>query len=135
MSDGDPRAGHRTRTQGQRVLTAVEIESEIVALSDAMEETLGDYATLADEAAAAEHAYKVKKSKETLTASTKPGNGREGRTTVDERDAMVMVACDAEFLAHLIAEARFAAAKETLRVQQNRMDGLRTIAANIRAQT
>lgn len=132
---GDDREGLHTRRPGQRVLTSVEIEERIVTLSDVMEETLGDYAVLAEEAAQAEHAYKVKKSKETLAASTMPGNGREGRTTVDEREAMVMGKCEDEFLAHLIAEARFAAAKETLRVQQNRMDGLRTIAANIRAQS
>lgn len=132
---GDDREGMRTRTPGQRVLTAVEVETKIVNLSDAMEETLDDYATLADEAARAEHAYKVKKSIQTLDASTKPGNGKDGRTTVDEREAMVTRDCDAELLTHLIANARFAAAKETLRVQQNRMDGLRTISANIRAQS
>lgn len=131
----DDREGLRTRTRGQRVLTAVQIEEDIVNLSDAMEETLGDYAELAEAAAVAEHAYKVKKSVRNLECSTLPGNGKDGRTTVDEREAMVIRDCSDELLAHLIADARFAAAKETLRVQQNRMEGLRTIAANIRAQT
>lgn len=117
------------------MINAVEIENDILNLSDAMESTLGDFEKRGVEAANAEHAYKVKKSKETLLASTRAGNGRDGRTTVDEREAMVIVACDEELLAHLIAEALYATAKQTLNVQQSRMDSLRTLAANLRSQT
>lgn len=117
------------------MLTAAQVEEEIVRISDAMEESVNEYADLAEAAAKAEHAYKVKKAKENLVASTQPGNGKDGRTTVDEREAMVTVACDKELLDHLIADALEASAKEVMRIQSNRLDGLRTIAANIRAQT
>lgn len=134
--DEDPRRAYpRTRTKGQRVINAVEIENDILNLSDAMEETLTDFENRGVEAANAEHAYKLKKSKATLEASTRPGNGRDGRTTVDEREAMVIRDCDKELLAHLIAEALYATAKQTLNVQQSRMDSLRTLAANLRSQT
>lgn len=123
------------RTPGQRAVTQAEVESEIMYVNDKMETATEDFAVLAEEAAVAEHAYKVKKAVKNLEASTMPGNGKDGRTTVDEREAMVIRDCADELLAHLIAEAKYASAKVILRTQESRMDSLRTLSANIRAQT
>lgn len=123
------------RTPGQRVVTQAEVESEIMYVNDKMEEATEDFAVLAEAAARADHAYKVKKAIQNLEASTMPGNGKDGRTTVDEREAMVIKACADELLVHLIAEAKYASAKVILRTQESRMDSLRTLSANIRAQT
>lgn len=123
------------RTRGQRVLTAVEVEAKIDDLSDRMEDVLEDFEAREDRAAEAKHAYELAAAKVRLRASSQPGNGPGGRTTVDEREAMVIVECEEQLLEHLIADAKKAAAKKTLDVMSNRMDGLRTIAANIRGQT
>lgn len=123
------------RTPGQRVLTAVEVEAEIMRLSDAMEAELGEMASQAQAAAEAEHAFKVAYAKRRLEAGFEDGNGRGGKTTVDEREDMALMATADLFKARLIAEALYDTAKERGRTRRSQIDSLRTLAANIRAQT
>lgn len=126
-------SGHRT--QGQRVLTAVDVEERLDALDRDMETVLDELDALGEAAARAKHRYEIDYAKAILKAGAAPGNGKDGRTTVDEREAMARRDTDAVWLTHLIAEAHYDAAKRKLNVMQTRSDQLRTIAANIRAQT
>lgn len=125
----------RTRTPGQRVLTAVEIESEIMRLSGALDDDLSLLADQALDNAHKEHAYKVARAIRNLEAGTMPGNGRDGRTTVDERDAIVVRDTQDVWLESLVAEALWETTKERLHTMRDQIKALQTIAANIRAQS
>jgi DNA-binding protein YbaB len=126
--------GRAERSSG-RVLTQGEVEAEIVRISDEMEDALSDLADKAVAAATTQVAWKVEKAKRNLLAGTQPGNGREGKTTVDEREAMVTRDTEDVWIAALIAEAYYKVEKERLETLRSQMDAMRTIAANIRAQT
>lgn len=123
------------RTRAQRVITAAEVELEIMRLSDAMEETTGELANLAQAAAEADVAYRAAKAKTNLRASIMAGSGKNGRTTVDERESIVDDRCGAEMLAQRTTEAMYEVARERLRTMRSQIDALRTISANIRSQT
>lgn len=123
------------RNPGQRVLTAADVEAEIMRLSDAMEVELGHMADQARQAAEAQHAYKVGFAKRRLEAGYEEGNGRGGRTTVGEREDMALRDTEEQYKAALIAEALYDTAKERGRTRRSQIDALRTISANIRAQS
>lgn len=122
-------------TGNRRPLTQSEVEGEIARLSDAMEDAMDELARRAQGAADAEADYKVAYAKELLKAGTLEGSGPRGRTTVDEREALALGKVEDLFRARLISEAHHNVAQERLRTQRSQIDALRTIAANIRAQT
>lgn len=130
MTDARP-----NRTPGQRVITAVEVEGEIVRISDAMNDELEHLVDVAQQDANAEVAYKVAYAQAVLKASVVSGSGRNGLTTVDERENMAVRDTHELLLAHLVAGRMYEVTKEKLRTQRSQLDALRTIAANIRAQT
>lgn len=127
--------GNGRQTRGQRTLTAVEAEEDILRISQELDDLLSDLAAHARAKAMAEHAYGLKKARETLVARTRPGNGRDGNTTVDERDAYVKIACDQEWLAHLVAETLYEVDKERIHAMRSQLSSLQTICANLRAMT
>lgn len=116
-------------------LTQAEVEGEISRLSSAMEDALDQLARNAIDAAEAEAEYKIKYAQKLLQAGGLEGSGRGGRTTVDEREAIALGQCEPEFRARLIKEAHHGVSQEKLRTMRSQIDALRTIAANIRAQT
>lgn len=123
------------RNRGQRVITAAEVESEIMRLSDVMEEVTGSLVDLAQAAAEADVAYRAAKAKINLRATLMAGSGKGGRTTVDERESIVDDRCHDEMLAQRTTEAMYEVARERLRTMRSQIDALRTISANIRSQT
>jgi hypothetical protein len=123
------------RVRPQRDVNPGEIEALILGVSDDMDEEVSALTECFERAARAKVAYGVAKAKRNLEAGLQPGNGRDGRTTVDEREAMVTRDTEAELYEHLISEAHYKVSREKLATLRSQMDGLRTIAANIRAQT
>lgn len=122
-------------TEDGEILTAVEVEQAITRISNAMERDTLQLARLAEAASKAEVAYKVKFAQERIKARMQPGSGPKGRTTNDEADDMATVACADELAARLAAEAVHGSAVERMRTYRSQLDALRTLAANIRAQT
>lgn len=117
------------------VLTAAEVERNIMLISTSMENLTNDLVSLANDAAEKEHAYRVAYAKARLVARDGEGHGPKGRTTNEEADDIATVECDALLRARLIAEAIHQAARDTLSTRRAQLDALRTIAANVRAQT
>lgn len=112
------------------MLTQGQIEEHIMALSEAMEDTTHSYAEVGQRAARAEADYR----REHATLIVAQLRHREGRSVVEctaTADAMV----SDQRQTHLLAEAERNALREALLTQRSRMDALRTLAANVRAQT
>lgn len=128
-----PREGRPNRTQGQRTLTAVEAEEDILRISREIDDLLDELVNYAREKAVTEHAYGLKKAKENLVASTKEGSGRGGGTTVDERESHVTIACEKEWMDNLVAEAFYNTCKERIHAKRDQVRSLQTICANIRS--
>lgn len=100
-----------------------------------MEEDIDRLEDAAHNKAVATHAYKVKFARERLRAKSSEGYGPGGRTTDAEAEDHAMEKCGDEYLARLTAEALWDALEEKSRMMRAQLDALRTIAANIRAQT
>lgn len=117
-------------------LTQAGVEERIVDISDAMETAVEDLADKSDEAAEAEVAYKVKYAQSVLRAGARTdGTGRGGRLTEGDKEATAITECEDELRARLITEAHKEVAQEKMRTMRARLDALRTVSANIRAQT
>lgn len=122
-------------TYGAPPLTQVGVEREIMRLSDAMETATEELAKHADEAAIAEVDYKVGFAKAILKAGLQQGSGRNGKMTEGDKDATATVECEDLLRARIISEAKHEVDQEKLRTMRSRIDALRTVSANIRAQT
>ena len=111
-------------------LTTVEIERRILTLLDALEAETYSYADLSDLAAQAEADYKIKSSKSLVHESAS-----NPKMTIGERQARVEIGCAVELRAWKVSEARRQASKEALLSLRARLDALRSLSANVRAQT
>lgn len=107
------------------MLTQAAVESEMERLIGAADSVAHDVAERAEEAARAEHAYKVAHARALLGASG----------TVAERDAKALLVCEVEHLARKIADARLLAAQETNRTIRAQLDALRSVNASVRFAT
>lgn len=116
-------------------LTQAGVEERIVQISDAMEEAVHDLAQFSDEAAEAEVNYKIAFAKAVLKAGMQPGSGRGGKMTEGDKEATATVECENELRARIITEAKKEVQQEAMRTMRSRLDALRTVSANIRAQT
>jgi hypothetical protein len=133
-------ANERGRPPGTRVavshtgeiLTPVDIERRITALDDALETLTYDLEAKATASARAEAAYKIAYAKERMGRRVREGTGPGGRCTNDEADDYATSKCEDLLTTHLIAEAVHGAAKDALKAKVTQMDGLRTLAANVR---
>jgi hypothetical protein len=117
-------------------LTQAGVEREIMRLSNAMEEATEELAKYADEAAVAEADYKVGYAKAVLKAGMRTdGTGRGGRLTEGDKEATAIVEVEQELRRRCVKDAHHQVAQEKLRTMRARIDALRTVSANIRAQT
>jgi len=91
----------------QRLLTQGEIETEIVKLSDALEDATIRFANLAERSATVEADFKLAYYRSLLKAI---GFG-DRKMTVHEREAQAHTACAEAFRTRLIYEARVDAAR------------------------
>lgn len=117
------------------ILTATMIEQAIMRLSAEMETLTHDLARRAEASADAEAKYKVKFAQQRLIARDGVGRGPGGRVSNDEADDIAIRACADELRGYLIAGALHGSLRDALFAKRAQMEALRTIAANIRAQT
>lgn len=107
------------------MLTQADVERELARLVQASEDVAHDIAARAEEAARAEHTYKIAYAKALLRA--------EG--TVALREAQALLAVEAEHLGRKVADARLLAAQETARTIRAQLDALRSVNATVRHAT
>lgn len=116
-----------------RHLTPVQVEAEILRLSQYLEEQTHTYADLATKAGTDEATYKALAAKMRLAAMMTPmPDGRKATATwaADVADANDDVA--QAYLDRRISEAEADACREAMRTTRTQLDALRTIAANQR---
>ena len=113
-----------------RVLTQSEIESEMMTVTDSLDETTHEFAVIADLAATAEADYKLRYARAVVTLSSDTM-----KITAAEKAARAEIASAAELREWKIADARLRSTKEALLSLRARLDALRSLSANVRAQT
>lgn len=112
----------RARQRRNRPISQVEIEQEILRLSDVLEEATEDFAELAQDAAEKEATYKKQWAGSYLSASG----------AVKERESWADLNAAEALQAHKIAEALVKSRREMLSSTRTQLDSLRTLAANVR---
>jgi hypothetical protein len=113
------------------LLTQGDVERAILATIDAMENTTDNYEAVNQAAAEAEADYKGAYAREVVHLAAVA----TARMTAGERDSRAINATIDQFRTWKIKEASKAATKEHLSTLRAKLDGLRTIGANIRVQT
>jgi len=106
-------------------ISQVEIEHEIIRLTGMLEDETETFEMLAQDAAEKEAQYKSAWAKEYLSA----------KGSIREREAWSDYKLEAEIHAYKIAEALVKSKREKLSSLRTSIDALRTLAANVRAQT
>lgn len=109
-----------------------EIDRELVRLYDRLEERTDDYAEAVTRAAVADAAYR-RLYAESMLQVIDDTAGR--RTTVQEREARVDLACADAYSAKAITEATSKSVRASINSLQTQIDVARTIAASLRALT
>lgn len=112
------------------LLNRGQVESQIMAVSDALEEQTEVYADISARAADAEADYKLRFARAVVSLSDKAA-----RMTAPEKQARAEIAAAEELRVWKITEARRQATKESLLSLRARLDALRTLNASIRVQT
>ena len=105
-------------------ISSVDIEQEIIRISQRLDYQVGEIARRARHAAEAEIAHKLAYARQILEV--------EG-STVAERDARALIACATTYAEHKGADAVLLAAQEAGRSLRSQIDALRTLAASQRA--
>ena len=113
-----------------RILAQPEIEQRILDTLAALEEETYAYAQMSDLAAQSEADYKIRAAKALVFESAD-----HPKMTIGERQARVEISCAVELRAWKVAEARRQTSKEALLSLRARLDALRSLSANVRAQT
>lgn len=108
-----------------RPISQVEIEDEILRLTDLLESETEAFEKLALDAAVKESNYKSSWSKEYLGA----------KGSIKEREAWADYKLEDPALQYKISEALVKSKREKLHSLRTSIDALRTLAANVRAQT
>ena len=124
-------------------MTQRQIEDGIGELCERLEDLTTDYAQALSEAAEAEASYRLGYYKSLLTtkangieqASNDDGQKPRRKATDTEAAAWATVDNEDGFRRYKITAAHAEALKQSLFVQRTRLDALRTLAANVRAQT
>jgi hypothetical protein len=104
------------------MLTAVDVESEIIRLSEKLEAETHALAVVAEEEARAEVAFKREFARRFLEASG----------PMEERRQKATLLAEPQLTSYRIRDAVHSSKQELLRTLRAQMDALRTIAANIR---
>jgi YesN/AraC family two-component response regulator len=105
-------------------ISQVEIEEEIIRLSDLLEEETENFEKLALDNAVKESSYKSAWAKEYLGA----------KGSIKEREAWADYKLEDEAMQYKISEALVKSKREKLHSLRTSIDALRTLAANVRAQ-
>lgn len=113
-------------------LNPIAVERELQRLSALLEERTEELAKASRVAAEAEVAHKRAEAFAVLEAAKMAGNGRDGRTTVDEREAHAFIACADEYEARLLTGAARDSCQESCRTIRAQLSALQSIGATLR---
>lgn len=119
-------------------LTAHEIEDRIIATLDHLDETVEDYAEIAERAGLADVELKRRQASTLLAVIESPprdSDGRPRKITAAERDALVELNITDYRKDAAIAAAARETAREAMNTHRVRLEALRTLAANVRVVT
>ena len=111
-------------------LTQGEIEDRILGMTDSLESATEQFADDAEKAAETEADYRYEYARAMLAFAAEPT-----LRNAQQREARVIVHCKDKLRERLIAEARRNATRESLLSHRTTIDALRTLSANVRAQT
>ena len=109
------------------VLTQVDIEHRIIAITDALDEQTHLYAELADNRAEAEADYKHRHARALVEQA--------GKIPVATKDAVAHLRATDDYRRWKVLEARERATQQKLVALRSQLDALRTVAANVRTLT
>ncbi len=112
-----------------KVLTQAEIENEILRVTNELEQQTYTFADVADLAATAEADYKLRYARAVVTLST------QSKMTAADKAARAELAAAEQLREWKVADARLKSTKEALLSLRARLDALRSLSANVRAQT
>ena len=113
------------------MLDIVEVEREMMENANLLEELATTISDLGKAAAVADAANKTAYAKAILRARART----DVKMTEEWAKAIAQAETEDEYLAHQIAANAFTAARESSKAAMSRMDGLRTLSANLRAVT
>lgn len=111
-------------------LTQADVEEQIMAMCDALARQTEDYDSASFEAATAEADYKLAIARNWLSVAA---DGH--KMSVVERNMRADILANDALRTFKINEAKRAATREALLSYRARIDALRTLSANVRAQT
>jgi hypothetical protein len=114
----------------RRPLTQAEVESLILDTADRLEEVTTEFADISDQAANAEADYKLAMARTWLGVASS-----DRKMTTTERQMRADLLTNDALRRYKVAEAQRAATREALLSYRARIDALRTVSANVRAQT
>ncbi len=115
------------------VLTQGDVERAILRVVDELEDETDRFAAVVDLAAESEADYKESFARSIIQLSATAPNDR--RVTAQEREARATSSSLPAFRTYKINDGRKQASKEALLSLRARLDALRSLGANIRAQT
>lgn len=119
---------------GGAVLTQAQIEDGIETTVGMLESLTNDYARAQTEAAMAEAEYRLRYWRTFLAHKDSNGPGTRGPSD-KECEGRAIIANEDAFRAYKITAAAVESIKGGLTTHRTRLDSLRTLAANVRAQT
>lgn len=118
------------------LLTQGEIERQILSISNELADETDRYRDLTEQAAGAEADFKYRFHRRLIESAARNRPMPRGeRLTVGELEADAHVYATEAFQVWRIFDARCDSSKQALLSLRSRLDALRTLAANIRAQT
>jgi hypothetical protein len=115
-----------------RLLTQGEIEQRIMAHAAELAEETERYSVVAENAATAEADYKQAYAIALVHVANETA---DRKTSAADREAHAQIATGDKLRVWKITDARLRASKESLTSIRTSMDALRTLSANVRAQT
>ena len=113
------------------MIDMVDIEREMMENSNLLEKLATTISTLGREAAEADAAFKSAFAKAILRAKART----DVKMTEEWAKALAQDESSDQYLRYVIAANAFTAAREASKAAMSRMDGLRTLSANVRGQT
>ena len=118
------------------MLTQAEVEAGIADTVERLDALTAEYGAAADHAAESEHLYRTKRNRALVQEAHDPRPLPNGaKTTADYREAQAELAAADEAYVYRMADARLRTLREALTTHRARLDALRTLSANVRAQT
>lgn len=106
-------------------LTQVDLENDIMAICDRMEQDIQTLAELSVQRAEAEADYKYRHARAVIE--------QEGKAPVATKEALAHLRASEQFKTWKILEAREKTTQQSLLAARSKLDALRTICANVRA--